>query len=77
MNKFSSFANIISSFYRKKILVNLSPSSGFRQRCEFGYFKNSYIMHEGNNKLYLKSFNKAVKSIRILKFFRILFKFRL
>ena len=66
MNKFSSFANIISSFYRKKILVNLSPSSGFRQRCEFGYFKNSYIMHEGNNKLYLKSFNKAVKSIRIL-----------
>lgn len=66
MNKFSSFTNNISSFYTKKIRINLSPSSGFRQRCEFGYFKNSYIMYENSNKLYLRSFSKAVKSIENL-----------
>ncbi|MAR95326.1 MAG: tRNA (uridine(54)-C5)-methyltransferase TrmA [Gammaproteobacteria bacterium] len=66
MNKFCNFSNNISSFYSKKITINLSPPSGFRQRCEFGYYKNSYLMHENDNKKYLKSFNKAVKSIQIL-----------
>ena len=66
MNKFDIFNKNISSFYTKKININLSPTSGFRQRCEFGYYKDSYIMHENDKKLFLESFDKAVKPIQNL-----------
>ena len=66
MNKFITFKKDISSFYSKKININFSPPNSFRQRCEFGYYKNSYIMYENNKKLFLTSFDKAVRPIQAL-----------
>ncbi len=64
MNKFTTFSNDISEHYSKKIITNYSPSSGYRCRCEFGYYKNSYIMHKNNKKIYMETFVNAASCIQ-------------
>ena len=64
MNKFITFNNNISEYYSNKIITNFSPSNGYRSRCEFGYYKNFYIMHKNNKKLYLETFENAASCIQ-------------
>lgn len=59
MNKFEIFKSNISDHYHGNIIINISPSSGFRSRCEFGYANNSYTMHDKKSKVYLKTFPNA------------------
>ena len=66
MNKFVKFSKDISKYYPKKIVTNLSPASSYRSRCEFGYSKESYVMHDDKSKIYIKSFDIGVKSIQLL-----------
>ena len=54
MNKFDLFYEEMSKRYLDIIHINLSPSSSFRCRCEFGYKHNSYTMYDNQkNILYL------------------------
>lgn len=55
----SEVCNIIPKF-------NISPSSGFRSRCEFGYKDNHYTMINNGKKVFLKSFDIAHPSINRL-----------
>ena len=66
MNKFNTFYINVSEHYSNKIITNFSPSNGYRCRCEFGYYKNSYIMHKNNKKLYLEAFPNASRPIQEL-----------
>ena len=66
MNKFVKFSKDISKYYPKKIVTNLSPASSYRSRCEFGYSKEAYVMHDDKSKIYIKSFDIGVKSIQLL-----------
>ena len=66
MNKFIKFSKDISKYYPKKIVTNLSPASSYRSRCEFGYSKEAYVMHDDKSKIYIKSFDIGVKSIQLL-----------
>lgn len=66
MNKFIKFSKDISKYYPKKIVTNLSPASSYRSRCELGYSKESYVMHDDKSKIYIKSFDIGVKSIQLL-----------
>ena len=66
MNKFNKFNNNISEYYLKKIVTNFSPSNGYRLRCEFGYYNNSYLMHKNNKKIYLETFENAASCIQEL-----------
>lgn len=65
MNKFDLFYEEMSKRYLDIIHINLSPSSSFRCRCEFGYKHNSYTMYDNQkNILYLKNFKYAANSIQ-------------
>tara|TARA_B100000212_G_scaffold46291_2_gene29903 strand:+ start:96 stop:1097 length:1002 start_codon:yes stop_codon:yes gene_type:complete len=64
MNKFESFKKSISLDFKENIKINISPASSFRNRCEFGYSKNAYVMHKNNKKIYLNDFPLASTSIR-------------
>ncbi len=66
MNKFDKFSNNISEYYSNHIVTNLSPSNGYRYRCEFGYYNDSYIMHKNGKKLYLEKFVNAASCIQEL-----------
>ena len=66
MNKFIKFSQDISKYYPKKIITHLSPANFYRSRCEFGYSKESYVMHDDKSKIYIKSFDIGVKSIQLL-----------
>ena len=37
MNKLENSYNLIKTFYSDPVKTNISPASGFRSRCEFGY----------------------------------------
>ena len=50
MNKFDRFQVNIKNNYDDKVVINLSPSTSFRSRCEFSYGKNHYVMHDVNEK---------------------------
>ena len=64
MNKFEKFKKNISSNFNEAIKITLSPSTSFRNRCEFGYSKNSYVMFKDDKKIYLDNFSIASSSIR-------------
>ena len=66
MNKFNKFYNNISEYYSNNIVTNFSPSNGYRLRCEFGYYNNSYLMHKNNKKIYLETFENAASCIQEL-----------
>tara|TARA_A100001234_G_scaffold85692_1_gene75521 strand:+ start:23 stop:1033 length:1011 start_codon:yes stop_codon:yes gene_type:complete len=66
MNKFDKFQDDIKNNYDEKVLINLSPSTSFRNRCEFSYGKNHYVMHDINEKIYIKTFKDASLDIQNL-----------
>ena len=66
MNRFTKFNSDISNNYSKRIRTHLSPVNSYRSRCEFGYSKESYVMHKDNSKIYIEEFDVAVSSIKQL-----------
>ena len=66
MNKFDRFQDDIKNNYEDKLVINLSPSTSFRSRCEFSYEKNHYVMHDNNKKIYIKTFKDASLDIQNL-----------
>ena len=66
MNKFDRFQDDIKNNYHEKVVINLSPSTSFRSRCEFSYGKNHYVMHDINEKIYIKTFKDASLDIQNL-----------
>ena len=66
MNKFDRFQDDIKNNYEGKLVINLSPSTSFRSRCEFSYEKNYYVMHDINEKIYIKTFKDASLDIQNL-----------
>ena len=64
MNKFSRFKLDLYAHYSDNISINLSPASSFRNRCEFSYSNNSFVMHDGKSKIYITHFTNATPSIQ-------------
>ena len=64
MNKFDSFQDAIKNNYNNEVVINLSPSNSFRNRCEFSYQKNHYVMYKNNKKKYMKKFDIASNGIQ-------------
>ncbi len=64
MNKFEKFKKALSSEYSENIILNLSPSSSFRNRCEFSYSNNAYVMHNNDQKIYMNTFSFASSAIQ-------------
>ena len=64
MNKLQKLKNQLSSSYKKEIIFNLSPASGYRSRCEFGYKNGSYTMVKNGKKVLLDHFDLPVSAIQ-------------
>ena len=67
MNKFQKATSLIDEHYKNNIAINLSPSYGYRSRCEFGYKNNFYTMYSPSGDIiYLDTFRVARPSIQAL-----------
>ena len=67
MNKFQKATSLIDEHYKNNIAINLSPSYGYRSRCEFGYKNNFYTMYSPlGDIIYLDTFKVARPSIQTL-----------
>ena len=67
MNKFQIATSLIEKHYKDNIVINLSPSYGYRSRCEFGYKNNFYTMYSPSGEIvYLETFAVARPSIQAL-----------
>ena len=67
MNKFQKATSLIDEHYKNNIAINLSPSYGYRSRCEFGYKNNFYTMYSPlGDIIYLDTFKVARPSIQAL-----------
>ena len=67
MNKFQKATSLIEEHYKNNIAINLSPSYGYRSRCEFGYKNNFYTMYSPSGEIvYLNTFAIARPSIQAL-----------
>ena len=67
MNKFQKATSLIEEHYKDNIVINLSPSYGYRSRCEFGYKNNFYTMYSPlGDIIYLDTFKVARPSIQAL-----------
>ena len=67
MNKFQKATLLIDEHYKNNIAINLSPSYGYRSRCEFGYKNNFYTMYSPSGEIvYLNTFAIARPSIQAL-----------
>ena len=67
MNKFQKATSLIEEHYKDNIVINLSPTYGYRSRCEFGYKNNFYTMYSPSGEIvYLNSFAIARPSIQAL-----------
>jgi len=53
MNKFSKFCLELSTFSNIKPSIFLSPATGYRARCEFGFSNNSYTMIKDGKKIHM------------------------
>lgn len=57
MDKFSKANELLKKHFNKDIVINFSPSHGYRSRCEFGYKNGYYTMYdEHGERLNLTSF---------------------
>lgn len=63
MNKLENSHNLIKTFYPDPVKTNISPASGFRSRCEFGYRNGSYTMVSNGQKLYISKLDLAHPAI--------------
>ena len=59
MNKFNKIKEELRDKYKNNLVINFSPATSFRARCEFSYQKNQYVMHKLNKKIYINKFNDA------------------
>jgi tRNA (uracil-5-)-methyltransferase len=67
MNKFQIATSLIEEHYKDNIVINLSPSYGYRSRCEFGYKNNFYTMYSPSGEIvYLNTFAIARPFIQAL-----------
>ena len=67
MNKFQKATSLIEKHYKDNIVMNLSPSNGYRSRCEFGFKNGFYTMYSPEGKIiYLHTFAVARPSIQVL-----------
>ena len=67
MNKFQIATSLIEEHYKDNIVINLSPSYGYRSRCEFGYKNNFYTMYSPSGGIvYLNTFAIARPFIQAL-----------
>ena len=67
MDKFQKVLSLLKNYYKDKIKINYSPSSGYRSRCEFGYKNNFYNMYSSLGEIiYLESFSIARPCIQKL-----------
>ena len=67
MNKYQKATSFIEKYYKNNIVINLSPSYGYRSRCEFGYKNNFYTMcSPSGDIIYLDTFRVARPSIQAL-----------
>ena len=67
MNKYQKATSLIEEHYKNNIVINLSPSYGYRSRCEFGYKNNFYTMYSPSGDIiYLDTFKVARPSIQAL-----------
>ena len=67
MNKFQKATSLIEEHYKNNIVINLSPSYGYRSRCEFGYKNNFYTMYSPSGEIvYLNTFAIARPFIQAL-----------
>ena len=64
MNKFIKVKKSLLKYYNKDININLSPATGYRARCEFGYKDNCYTMMDNGKKVFLTTFNLPHQSIQ-------------
>ena len=67
MNKFQKATSLIEEHYKNNIVINLSPSYGYRSRCEFGYKNNFYTIYSPSGEIvYLNTFAIARPFIQAL-----------
>ena len=67
MNKFQKATSLIDEHYKNNITINLSPSYGYRSRCDFGYKNNFYTMYSPSGEIvYLNTFAIARPFIQAL-----------
>ena len=66
MNKFIKLKKSLFKYYEKPIKFNLSPASGYRSRCEFGYKSNCYTMIDNDKKIFFKTHTLPTSSIQII-----------
>ena len=66
MNKFIKLKKSLFKYYEKPINFNLSPASGYRSRCEFGYKNNCYTMIDKDKKIFFKTHTLPTSSIQII-----------
>jgi len=67
MNKFQIATSLIEEHYKDNIVINLSPSYGYRSRCEFGYKNNFYTIYSPSGEIvYLNTFAIARPFIQAL-----------
>ena len=67
MNKFQKATSLIEEHYKDDIVINLSPTCGYRSRCEFGYKNNFYTMYSPSREIvYLNTFAIARPFIQAL-----------
>ena len=52
MDKFQKVLSLLKNYYKDKIKINYSPSSGYRSRCEFGYKNIECINLKARTKKY-------------------------
>ena len=66
MNKLERFKKELNSVFPNKLITNFSPSSSYRNRCEFTYQKDKYVMYQGSEKIYIATFRSAARQIQYL-----------
>tara|TARA_B100000989_G_scaffold203366_1_gene153917 strand:+ start:89 stop:1096 length:1008 start_codon:yes stop_codon:yes gene_type:complete len=66
MNKLEWFKKELNPIFPNKLITNFSPSSSYRNRCEFTYQKDKYVMYQGSEKIYMTTFRSAAKQVQYL-----------
>ena len=60
MDKFTLTNIALKKYFNGSVIINHSPATSYRSRCEFGYQNNHYIMHDvKGKKKYLEYFDIA------------------
>ena len=63
-NKFKELSKTIHQQFNIYPSIYLSPTSGYRSRCKFGYKNNKYTMIDNNQTVHMDSFKLAIDPIQ-------------